>query len=114
MSKNNRNHTYQPYERDDAVQNEDIVSYNVAPIVEDEPEEVVVEEVVEDVVGIVENCTKLNVRVAPNSDADVECVILFDTEVIVNEKESTEDFYKVCLPSGVEGYCMKRFIEIQK
>lgn len=112
MSKHNHNHTYQPDIRDDVVQNEDIVSYNVAPIVEDEPAEVV-DEVVEDVVGIVENCTKLNVRVAPNSEADVACVILFDTEVIINEKESTEDFYKVCLPSGVEGYCMKRFIEIQ-
>ena len=30
-----------------------------------------------------------------------------------NPDESTEDFYKICTESGINGYCLKKFIEIQ-
>ena len=32
--------------------------------------------------------------------------------VVVDLDESTEDFYKVICEDGVEGYCMKDYIEI--
>jgi hypothetical protein len=32
---------------------------------------------------------------------------------MIDEKESTEEFYKVCTAAGIEGFCMKKFIAIQ-
>lgn len=62
--------------------------------------------------GVVADCTKLNVRAEAKSDAEVICTITRDTELEIDERASTRDFYKVCTAAGVEGYCMKRFITI--
>lgn len=62
------------------------------------------------VYGLVVNCDRLNVREAPNIDADVVCVIKALTEVEIDESESTDEFYKIYLSSGLEGYCMRKFI----
>jgi len=40
----------------------------------------------------------------------VICTINCHAEVEIDELESTDDFYKICTASGVEGYCMKKFI----
>lgn len=66
----------------------------------------------EPVIGIVTDCTRLNVREHPYSDSTVLGVITAATELIVIEEESTEDFYKICTSIGLEGYCMKKFITI--
>lgn len=63
--------------------------------------------------GIVAGCTKLNVREEPQPDAEVVCAIDCTTEVMVYEQESTDAFYKICLASGIEGFCMKKFINLQ-
>ena len=63
------------------------------------------------VVGVVE-CALLNVRSAPDLDADVVCKIPVATEVKIDPFDPAEDFYKVYLASGEEGYCMKKFIEV--
>ena len=63
--------------------------------------------------GVVTNCTKLNVREAPNKDSSIICTIDCLTEVMINDEESTDDFYKVCIASGTEGFCMKNFISIR-
>lgn len=60
--------------------------------------------------GVVVDCAKLNVREAPQLDAEVVCTINRETEVMIYEQESTDEFYKVCLASGIEGFCMKKFI----
>ena len=44
--------------------------------------------------------------------ADVVCTIDASTNLVIYEDESTEEFYKICTFSGVEGYCMKKFITI--
>lgn len=62
--------------------------------------------------GLVVDCFKLNVRVAPYPDADILTVIDASTNFIVDESESTEDFYKVCTESGAEGYCMKQYVRV--
>ena len=82
---------------------EDIVS---EPVFVDEP-------VKETKTGVVEGCAKLNVRKAPNASADVVCIIAGGAEVVIDEDESSEDFYKICTVSGVEGYCMRKFIAIR-
>lgn len=62
--------------------------------------------------GWVENCVKLNVRLEPEIDAEILCVINVGDEVLVDEMNSTDDFYRVCLANGNEGFCMKKYIEI--
>ena len=66
-----------------------------------------------DDIGIVVNCIKLNVRKEPNKTSDIIQIIDALTEVRVIVKDSTYNFYKVILSSGVEGYCMKKFIELK-
>lgn len=65
-------------------------------------------------IGIVANCFSLNVRTGPSKDSDVICEILSKSEVEIDESESSEDFYKICTASGVEGFCMKKFIEVRE
>ena len=67
-------------------------------------------EVSEPMVGIVVDCPRLNVRVKPHADADVVCIIERDSKVMIDEENSTKNFYKICTEVGIEGYCMKRFI----
>ena len=62
--------------------------------------------------GNVIDCDFLNVREQASVDANVVCLISKYDEVMINKNESTEDFYKVCTATGIEGYCMKRFIAI--
>ena len=62
--------------------------------------------------GIVFNCPKLNVREEPSTAADIVCVIDNLATVLIDEEESTEDFYKVCTENGAEGFCMKKFIKL--
>ena len=63
--------------------------------------------------GVVIDCAKLNIRKQPNKDAVVVTVIPVNSEVIIDLENSTEDFYKVCSVIGIEGYCMKQYIEIR-
>lgn len=62
--------------------------------------------------GVVVDCVKLNVRMEPSSNSEVIGQINASSNLEVYENESTEEFYKICTHSGVEGYCMKKFIHI--
>ena len=75
----------------------------------------VVEPVVDNtrVVGHVIGCSRLNVRRAPKPRAEVLCEINCDTEVEIDEANSTVDFYKICTVSGIEGYCVKTYISVK-
>ena len=78
--------------------------------IETEPVEQLTEsEPVEGVVG----CEKLNVRSDATIDSESVGVINRDSKVFIYEDESTEEFYKVCTATGLEGYCMKKFISVQ-
>lgn len=66
-------------------------------------------------VGIVANCEKLNLRKSPLKDSDGANIItelLPGVAVVIDEDESTSDFYKVTTETGLEGYCMRQFIEL--
>lgn len=72
-----------------------------------------VEEVKVETVGVVDDCTMLNVRKEPDAEAEIVCVLKVQSEVTIDEKESTKDFYKICTAAGAEGFCMKKFIRIK-
>lgn len=83
----------------------------VEPIESVEPAiDTVIETVPAPKIGRVFGCTSLNVRKAPKTNATVICTINCHAEVEIDELESTDDFYKICTASGIEGYCMKKFI----
>lgn len=65
---------------------------------------------VETVTGTVANCAKLNVRAKPNATADVVCVLDAASEIAINVKDSNREWFKVCTATGVEGYCMRKFV----
>ena len=61
-------------------------------------------------------CKRLNVRKKPVMADNIVCVIEEGTEVNVDLKTSTEEFYKVeSVDEEVDkfyGYCMKKFISV--
>lgn len=75
-------------------------------------EDIIAEEPVEKI-GVVSNCEKLNVRVAPRLDADVLTIIDKNTEVVLCEKQPKKDWYRVRIEDGTEGFCMKEYISVQ-
>lgn len=99
-----------------------VAEEETTPLVEATEVEVV-EEVKEEVVEVKEEkkpeitgvviCEKLNVREVPNG-AKI-CEIGKDTVVVIDESESTHDWYAVrtCTNPVVEGFCMKKFISIK-
>ena len=66
----------------------------------------------EPIIGVVTDCLKLNVREQPDAKSDILSVITASTELVIIDKESTNDFYKICTSAGLEGYCMKKYITI--
>ena len=80
--------------------------------VTEEVKEEVTEEVKDDtVIGIVSNCEKLRIREKPNGD--VLTVVDAGSEIMIDEKESTEEFYKVTTETGIDGYAMRQFVTIK-
>ncbi len=61
--------------------------------------------------GVVVNCAKLNVRAKPSVDGDIVCVLNVASEIEIDIDNSTYDWFKICTASGVEGYCMRKFVE---
>lgn len=60
------------------------------------------------------NVNRLNVRKEPNIKADIICEVTSGSELMIEETESTKEWFKVYTASGVEGYCMKKFVDINK
>ena len=63
--------------------------------------------------GIVANCSKLNIRSEPSTDGDVVSVLAVGSEVKINLPESNKGWFKVCTATGVDGYCMRKFVNVQ-
>lgn len=84
-----------------------------AEIVEDTPVTETVEEVAE-VFGVVTDCLRLNIREEPTKDSAVAAIVTCLDELKIDPDNSTDDWYAVCTASGVEGFCMKKFVAIRQ
>lgn len=85
-------------------------------VVSEEPAietEVEAETVIEPVIGHVSGCGKLNIRNKPNTSGDVLYEAVLKSELVIDLDKSTTDWYYVCTPAGVEGYCMKKFVTLK-
>lgn len=94
---------------------------NEKEILETVEEEIAVEELTEEttesvepstVLGVVTECVKLRVRSTPEVAENVLTEITLASEVLVDLKESTDEFYKITTEAGIEGYCMRQYINI--
>lgn len=72
------------------------------------------EEAVENVIGVVTDCLKLNIRKEPNKDSDVVVVVTCLDELKIDLDASTDDWYAVCTVAGIEGFCMKKFVAVRQ
>ena len=90
----------------DEVEEEAIVGDAEEIVSEGEPARVTI-------TGTVAGCEKLNVRKAPFANGEVVCVIAKGSIVVIDEIESTDEWYKVCAENGAEGFCMKKFINTE-
>ena len=63
--------------------------------------------------GIVSNCKKLNIRKVPKPGSDIVCVVDAGTLLLIDQKESNKDFYKVTTEAGAEGFAMCQFVTIE-
>ena len=61
--------------------------------------------------GVVTNCNKLNVRAEPSVDAEVLYVLDVMSEIKINVNKSDNEWFNVCTASGIEGYCMRKFVD---
>ena len=96
-----------------AMETEDIlVNLVEAPVQEIKFEEPKFEEPKKNIKGVVVNCTSLNVRKEPEPKAEILGTVDANCELIIDDTNSTEEFYKVCTAAGIEGYCVKYFITI--
>lgn len=62
--------------------------------------------------GTVVGCTKLNVRAYPASNADIVCIVDGGAPVEVIAAKTTIDWAAVVTEAGIEGYCMRKFIDV--
>lgn len=73
------------------------------------------------VFGIVVGCEILNVRAEPRLTSAPVTTINYGDKVMIDMHASDDEFYKVYVISdgsdtnaGVEGYCMKKYIYVQR
>lgn len=65
--------------------------------------------------GVVANCMSAQVFEYPSEDAQVIKYINALTDVMVEIDDfdyEFSDFYKICTETGLEGYCLKKFIAV--
>lgn len=70
-------------------------------------------EATSDTIGVVVSCGRLNIRKKPNIKSEVVYEALIGSELVIDLRKSTDGWFKVCTPAGIEGFCMKQFVEIQ-
>ena len=129
MSHNNNYRNYQNYSSnnykaeenpveakiEDSIESEikEEVTADSTEVTEAETETAPVIEVVKPKVGIVTGCIKLNVRKAASPTAEILGVIEEGSEVQIDNDFNAPDFYKVSAVTGLEGFCMKKFITVK-
>lgn len=62
--------------------------------------------------AMIVNCLLVAVRKEPKVDAELVCELPSSTNLVVEDQSTSGKFYKICTPSGIEGYCLKKFISI--
>lgn len=108
MAKKNYNKMYDEAKEDVKIETESFVEEASAEV------ETVIEETVVEAPapefkkGVVTNCTKLNVRKAPKTNAEI--IGTLDVNATVTIYDEVGEFYKV---GPCDEYCMKKYISVK-
>ena len=70
-------------------------------------------EEVAEVFGVVTGCQRLNIRAEPTKESVVVTIVTCLDELKIDPDNSTDEWYAVCTASGVEGFCMKKFVSVR-
>lgn len=73
-----------------------------------------IEEAVAEIIGVVTDCLRLNIRKEPNKDSKVAAIVNCLDEVKIDLEASTDEWYAVCTVAGIEGFCMKKYIAVRQ
>ena len=60
--------------------------------------------------GVVANCTKLNIRKDPSVHAEILGVVNVDSEMKIDMDKSNDKWFYVSTAVGIDGYCMRDFV----
>ena len=82
------------------------------PVPDTDEETPVVEEEPKIVTGTVVGCAKLNIREQMNTYSTILCVIPAGAEVEIIADEEHDEWYHVITATGIEGFCMKKYIQL--
>lgn len=82
-----------------------------APVVELVNENVETKPIPKTVDGMVVGCAKLNVRAEANLFAEVVCTLNAQSEIEIDVEKSNRDWFYICTATGIEGYCMRKYVE---
>lgn len=79
-------------------------------------EEIVNEEVVseEPLFGVVTNCARLNIRKSPDVNGVVICTVPAGTSLMIDPSNSTDEWFSVCNNVGIEGFCVKKYVDVRE
>ena len=112
----NQKNAYEKQTADEAIEETEIFE-SLEPVADEiDIEEPVVEDssLASNAYGIVFGCEKLNVRKEPSINSYAVCQFPCNMEVKIIKDKSVEDWFYVCNAAGVEGYCMKKYINSHK
>lgn len=66
------------------------------------------------VIGTVTNCSQLNIRKKPTIKGDKIEVVKTNDKLTIDLAGSNDEWYKVVTEAGKKGFCMKRYVTIDK
>ena len=66
----------------------------------------------EEMLNGVVNCLRLRIYTEPNENSEIVCKIRYLTDVMIDNINSTADFYKIYTANGATGFCQKDLITI--
>lgn len=111
MSKNK--HNYTQYSNKPKKTTTEVKMESAPKLIEVKPVEETVKTVVlpKTVDGMVVGCAKLNVRTEASLFSDVVCTLDVMSEIEIDVEKSDKDWFYICTASGIEGYCMRKYVE---
>ena len=60
------------------------------------------------------NCVALNVREQPNSETLSLVIVHKDMKLQIDTDKSTDEWFAVCTTTGIEGYCVKKYVDVEQ
>lgn len=64
--------------------------------------------------GVIVNCLWAPLHEKPRNDSETICELTALSEVLVIPDQSAGDFYRIHIPSGDEGYCLKEYVAVRR